>query len=187
FAHRVLSVADDNDEISSVAEEEELFFEEDAPNLPLPVIAKTLTSVTQDKTMLMALFNSDISTPRNKAQSLQAISKAIVKAVSEAMSKSARRGDLVEKESSRLVTGPDAEGEVWASMLFLSHVFEEQREETFWIEEFRRLANVAQKLFASRFSQSYVEDLMRKAGTSDDMKCLANYVRSQCRLLNHHS
>jgi hypothetical protein len=47
--------------------------------------------------MLMASFNSDITPPRNKAQSLQAISKTIAKAASDAIRKSVRRGDLVEK------------------------------------------------------------------------------------------
>ncbi len=48
-------------------------------------------------------------------------------------------------------------------------------------QELSRYAKLAYRSFATRFSGQYVDNLMRQAGTVDDMKALAQYVHSTCR------
>jgi hypothetical protein len=48
-------------------------------------------------------------------------------------------------------------------------------------QEFKRYANLAQRSFATRFSNAYVDNLLRQAGTFDDMGALAQYVHRQCK------
>lgn len=49
------------------------------------------------------------------------------------------------------------------------------------LQELRRFSKVAHRSFASRFSQCYVNDLLQKAGTFDDVGVLKAYVNGQCR------
>ncbi|GAX73823.1 hypothetical protein CEUSTIGMA_g1274.t1 [Chlamydomonas eustigma] len=86
------------------------------------------------------------------------------------------------EEGAKLVTGDDPEGEVWQSMIFLIKIFEDEREEGIWSQELRRYAASAQTSFSTRFSSTYVDDLLKKAGSSDiDLKKLSLYVQGQCR------
>ncbi len=47
--------------------------------------------------------------------------------------------------------------------------------------ELKRYAALAHRSFAARFSNGYVDALLRAAGTFDDMRALRAYVCSQCR------
>ena len=49
------------------------------------------------------------------------------------------------------------------------------------VQDLGRYAGMAYRSFATRFSSSYVDGLLRQAGTVDDMKMLAQHVHSLCR------
>lgn len=51
-----------------------------------------------------------------------------------------------------------------------------------WPQDVKRFSKLILHSYATRFSNGYVNSLMRQAGTCDDMKALSQFVHSQCRV-----
>mmetsp|Transcript_6180 Transcript_6180/g.13454 ORF Transcript_6180/g.13454 Transcript_6180/m.13454 type:complete len:471 (-) Transcript_6180:459-1871(-) len=87
-----------------------------------------------------------------------------------------------EHSKAKLLNNSDVELELWETLNFLHRLMEKQREEAVWVQEFHRFTKLAYRSFATRFSNSYVDNLLKQAGTFDDMSVLSQYVHSSCKI-----